>query len=65
MDKKKFLELDILRVIAILLVVFGHCCYSEFGNSVGSLSLNDTPMLHEPIYLIASKIVTLISMPLT
>ena len=59
--KKNFAELDTLRILAILLVVFGHCTYSEFAEPAnGRIALNDTPMLHETIYTFAQTICGLI-----
>ena len=62
-NKRKFLELDVLRIMAILLVVCGHCTYTKFAEPAnGIIELADTPMLHETIYLFAGKIVGLIYM---
>lgn len=62
-NKRKFLELDVLRIMAILLVVCGHCAYTKFAEPAnGLIELADTPMLHETIYLFAVKIVGLIYM---
>ena len=59
--KKKFAELDTLRILAILLVVVGHCSYTRFEEPAnGLIALNDTPMLHETIYTFAQKICGLI-----
>lgn len=68
--KKKFPEIDILRVTAILLVVFGHCVYVNFEEftkigefrSIGLIALNDTPMLHETFFLFTQKVCGLIYM---
>ena len=55
-SKKKFVELDVLRVLATLLVVFGHCAHVQFQEGMGHIALNDTPMLHETIYTFAAKV---------
>ena len=60
-NKKKFLELDVLRVIEILLVVVGHCTYAGFSEPAnGSISLKDTLMLHDEFFLFVANICGLI-----
>ena len=59
--KRNFVELDILRVLATLLVVLGHCSYTSMPNAVTiGVVLNDTPMLHETIYTFFEKMTDVI-----